>query len=48
MVISQGVLGYAMTPNYGSIPAEIFQGAHYGAIFGWLSVSTAVGASVSR
>ena len=45
MVVSQGVLGYAMTPNYGSIPAEIFQGSHYGAIFGWLSVSTAVGAS---
>ncbi|MEZ5650096.1 MAG: MFS transporter [Burkholderiaceae bacterium] len=45
MVISQGVLGYAMTPNYGSIPAEIFQGSHYGSIFGWLSVSTAVGAS---
>jgi MFS family permease len=34
MVISQGALGYGLTSVVGAIPAEIFQGPHYGSIFG--------------
>ena len=37
MVISQGLLGYGVTSVFGAIPAEIFQGRQYGAIFGTLS-----------
>lgn len=33
MVLSQGLLGYAMTSVMGPIVAEIFEGPHYGAIF---------------
>ena len=36
MVIAQGFLGYGMTSVVGAIPAEIFQGRHYGGIFGTL------------
>lgn len=36
MVIAQGALGYGMTSVVGAIPAEIFEGKHYGAIFGTL------------
>jgi MFS family permease len=43
MVICQGLIGYGMTPNYASIPAELFQGKHYGAIFGTLSLAAAAG-----
>ncbi|UCE30317.1 MAG: MFS transporter, partial [Burkholderiales bacterium] len=45
MVAAQGLLGYSLTPNYGAIPAELFQGRHYGTIFGTLSTAAAVGAS---
>jgi len=34
MVGSQGMLGYGLTSVVGAIPAEIFQGRHYGTIFG--------------
>lgn len=34
MVAAQGVLGYGLTSVLGAIPAEIFEGRHYGAIFG--------------
>ena len=34
MVVCQGVLGYGITPVFGPIVAEIFQGRHYGTIFG--------------
>ncbi|MFN2646343.1 MAG: MFS transporter [Burkholderiales bacterium] len=34
MVLSQGFLGYGVTSVVGSIPAEVFHGRHYGAIFG--------------
>jgi MFS family permease len=34
MVIAQGALGYGLTSVIGAIPAEIFEGRHYGAIFG--------------
>jgi MFS family permease len=36
MVLAQGFLGYGMTSVVGAIPAEIFQGRHYGGIFGTL------------
>ncbi len=38
MVISQGFLGYALTSVMGPIVAEIFEGPHYGSIFGTISV----------
>ena len=34
MVIAQGLLGYGLTSVVAAIPAEIFQGRHYGAVFG--------------
>jgi len=39
MVISQGALGYGLTSVVGAIPAEIFQGRHYGSIFGTMMLS---------
>jgi MFS family permease len=43
MVISQGALGYGVTSVVGAIPAEIFQGRHYGSIFGTLMLSAIAG-----
>src|SRR4030095_12428721 len=40
MVIAQGMLGYGLTSVVGAIPAEIFQGRHYGSIFGTLVLSS--------
>lgn len=34
MVFAQGVLGYGITPVFGAIVAEIFQGKQFGTIFG--------------
>jgi MFS family permease len=39
MVASQGALGYGLTSVVGAIPAEIFQGRHYGTIFGTLMLA---------
>lgn len=39
MVVSQGALGYALTSVMGPIVAEIFEGPHYGSIFGMLTVA---------
>ena len=39
MVVSQGFLGYALTSVMGPIVAEIFEGPHYGAIFGTVTVA---------
>jgi len=39
MVCSQGCLGYAATSVMGPIVAEIFEGPHYGAIFGTMTVA---------
>ena len=36
MVLVQGALGYGVTSVFGAIPAEIFEGKHYGGIFGTL------------
>jgi MFS family permease len=39
MILSQGVLGYGMTAIMGPIAAEIFEGPHFGTIFGIISVA---------
>jgi MFS family permease len=39
MVISQGFLGYALTSVMGAIVVEIFEGPHYGSIFGTVTVA---------
>ena len=44
VVASQGLLGYGLTSVMGAIPAELFQGKHYGAIFGTLSLGASLGA----
>jgi len=46
MVLSQGVLGYGLTSVFGAIPAEIFQGRHYGTIFGTLSAASMLGGAM--
>ncbi|HXJ82420.1 MAG TPA: MFS transporter [Candidatus Methylomirabilis sp.] len=43
MVVAQGLLGYGLTSVVGAIPAEIFQGRHYGSIFGTLMLSAVGG-----
>ena len=43
MVFAQGFLGYAVTSVMAPIVFEIFEGPHYGAIFGSLSVSLIAG-----
>jgi len=45
-VIAQGALGYGLTSVIGAIPAEIFEGKHYGPIFGTLMVSALAGGAV--
>ncbi len=46
MVIAQGCLGYAVTSVMGPMVAEIFEGPHYGSIFGALSVALIGGGAV--
>jgi MFS family permease len=43
MVLAQGVLGYGVTSVFAAIVAEIFQGKHYGAIFGTLMLVAITG-----
>jgi MFS family permease len=43
MVIAQGALGYGLTSVIGAIPLEIFQGRHYGGIFGMLMLASIAG-----
>jgi MFS family permease len=43
MVISQGFLGYALTSVMGPIVAEIFEGPHFGSIFGTISIALITG-----
>jgi MFS family permease len=43
MVVAQGMLGYGLTSVVGAIPAEIFQGRHYGSIFGTLMLASIAG-----
>jgi MFS family permease len=46
MVVSQGMLGYSLTSVFGAITAEIFEGRHYGSIFGTLSLASIAGGAV--
>lgn len=39
MLISQGTLGYALTSVMGPIVAEIFEGPHFGSIFGTMTIA---------
>lgn len=39
MVFTQGFFGYALTSVMGAIVVEIFEGPHYGAIFGTITVA---------
>jgi nitrate/nitrite transporter NarK len=43
MVLSQGLVAYGMASVFAAIPAELFQGPHYGRIFGTLSLATGLG-----
>jgi MFS family permease len=43
MVFAQGALGYGLTSVMGAIVLEVFQGRHYGAIFGTIMFSAMMG-----
>lgn len=43
LILFQGLLGYGVTAVFGAIPAEIFEGRQYGAIFGTLSLTALAG-----
>lgn len=45
MILAQGVLGYALTSVMAPVVADIFEGPHYGAIFGAVSVSLMMGSA---
>jgi MFS family permease len=46
MVLAQGFLGYSVTSVLGAIPTEIFEGRHYGSIFGTLMLGGIAGGAV--
>jgi MFS family permease len=46
MVVTQGFLGYGVTPAVGAIPADLFQGKQYGRIFGITAVFGSSGGAV--
>lgn len=46
MVIAQGLIGYGMTPVFGAIVMEVFQGKHFGTIFGTLMLGAIGGGAV--
>ena len=43
MVFTQGALGYGLTSVMGAVVLEIFQGPHYGSIFGTIMLSALAG-----
>jgi MFS family permease len=43
MVLAQGTLGYSLTSVMGAMPAEIFEGRHFGRIFGTVMVAAILG-----
>jgi MFS family permease len=43
MVFAQGALGYGLTSIMGAVVVEIFQGRHYGSIFGTVMVAALAG-----
>jgi MFS family permease len=46
MVAAQGVLGYGLTSVFAAMVAEIFQGRHYGTIFGTVMVAAIAGGAL--
>lgn len=46
MVLAQGALGYGVTSVFGAIAVEIFEGRHYGAIFGTLMLAAVGGGAL--
>ena len=46
MVAAQGALGYGLTSVFAAIVVEIFQGKHYGTIFGTLMLAAITGGAV--
>jgi MFS family permease len=45
MIAAQGLLGYGVTPIMGAVVSEIFQGKHYGSIFGTIMLTSLGGAA---
>ena len=43
MVLAQGALGYGLTSIMGAVVIEIFQGKHYGSIFGTIMLAALAG-----
>jgi len=43
MIVAQGTLGYSLTSVMGPIPAEIFEGRQFGAIFGMIVFAAVLG-----
>jgi cyanate permease len=43
MILAQGTLGYGLTSVMEPIPAEIFEGRHYGSIFGTIMIAAIPG-----
>ncbi len=43
MVVSQGLLGYGVTSIMGAVVLEVFQGEHFGSIFGTLMLAALAG-----
>ena len=43
MVLTQGALGYGLTSIMGAVVVEIFQGKHYGSIFGTIMIAALAG-----
>jgi MFS family permease len=46
MVLAQGFLGYAMTSVLGPIVAEIYEGPHFGAVFGTVMLAAIGGGAI--
>jgi MFS family permease len=46
MVLAQGMLGYGLTSVVGAIPAELFQGRHFGSILGTLMLAAIGGGAI--
>ena len=46
MVLTQGALGYGLTSVMGAVVVEIFQGKHYGSIFGTIMIAALSGGAV--
>jgi MFS family permease len=46
MVLAQGFLGYSSTSVLGPIVAEIFEGPHFGSIFGTVMLGSVIGGAV--